>query len=331
MEKLQNNSTLRRRFIISADANMEIGSGHALRLFPIAEELAALGCEIYFVGNISEMAWIESLYIGIGVREILARENFLPNPVSDILIFDSYNLEIENHFLLLNRWKAIVAIVDSNTPKYFCQLYINVFPFSNWTPPISENTRMLGGPEYVLIRKSLKEAKFTSRPPSESKPKIIVQGGGVDKFGFSKEVVKYLKNSKLDFEATVFGTGNETEILDSRFNSQPIGVGYDSFVGNADLFFTTAGASCWELLTYGGVIGIASAVDNQGANYLNIIEHELGVGIGTRDESSGWNLDPMMIEMLITDTKLRIKLYENSKKLFDGKGVDRIIATILKI
>lgn len=331
MERLQNISTLHSRFIISADANTELGSGHALRLFPIAEELARMGYEIYFVGNISEMPWIESLYTGIGVKAILTREAYFPNPEQDILIFDSYNFEVENHFLIPNRWKAIIAIVDNNTPKYFSHISVNVFPFSNWIPPNTErNMRILAGPEYVLIRRSLKEAKMRSRPPSDSNLKIIIQGGGVDKYGFTKEVTRFLEKSKLDFEVTVFGNGIETKGTDSRFNSQPIGMGYDRHVANADLFFTTAGASCWELLTYGGVIGIAAAVDNQRDNYRNIVNFELGVGIGIRDKSTGWKLDPLMIENLITDTNLRIKLYENSKKLFDGNGVERIINSILQ-
>ena len=320
------------RFIISADANMEIGSGHALRLFPIAEELAGMGFEIYFVGDISEMPWIESLYLDIGVKKIFARGQYFPNPETDILIFDSYELEVENQFLILSKWKIVIAIVDRSTPKYICQLYVNVFPFSKWTRPISaKKSRMVAGPEYVLIRKSLKEAKLRSRPPSDSKPKIIVQGGGADKFGFSKEVMKLLKKSKLDFEAVVFGDEYATNDTDSRFNYQPIGATYDSFVSDADLFFTTAGTSCWELLTCGGVIGIAAAVENQKENYLNIVKHELGVGIGIRDTSKGWDLDLSAMENLISDTNLRMKLYKNSKDLFDGNGVAKVISTILNI
>ncbi len=77
-----------------------------------------------------------------------------------------------------------------------------------------------------------------------------------------------------------------------------------------DIYLTTAGTSCWEFLTLGGVLGVALGIENQRNNNMKIIENSLGVDLGVRNTRGEWDFNMEALKQLISDPKLWKILFE---------------------
>lgn len=331
MANIQDTSLPPRQFILHADANQIIGTGHVLRLVPIAEELLAVGFDVIFVGDISEISWIQKLLQEIGVSEFYAINDFRLSSLNQTLIFDSYTLNPDHPFLYLTNWDFVISIVDSNSPKYHADLYINPYPFSNWEPPLEHgDNAILAGLNFVLLRDSLRRVKQLPYLPNTPIPRIIVSGGGVDNYNFCNEFTRILKNITLPYKATVFASDYSDKLLDPRIDYEPIGRNFDNSVYGTDIFFITSGLTSWELMANGGVVGVAVSVSNQLENYKNIVEKCLGVGIGERDDKGKWHFNEELIFKMIFDIDFRMSFYKRTKEMISIHGTQNVIAAILE-
>ena len=121
------------RFIFKVDAAIEFGAGHVMRNLGIAEELIDRGFEVYFIGNFSNLKWIDKKIRAIGVYSINSSEKeCLEDNTNDILILDSYTVDVKDLFIQKSRWKFVVVIIDSHTPSYDCDLKIHPGPKTSW-------------------------------------------------------------------------------------------------------------------------------------------------------------------------------------------------------
>ena len=88
------------RFIFRADASIATGTGHVMRSIGIIEELISRNLSVVFVGNTSQVEWIDSFVNSIGFEEIYSNEkDFKPNKETDILILDSYQIPVDNELI----------------------------------------------------------------------------------------------------------------------------------------------------------------------------------------------------------------------------------------
>ena len=88
------------RYVFRADASQSIGSGHVMRSSAIAEELIARGEIVIFVGQISNVPWLAQRINNLGFSQILSSpESFMSNPITYVLILDSYIVTVEEIFI----------------------------------------------------------------------------------------------------------------------------------------------------------------------------------------------------------------------------------------
>ena len=107
----------KKRFIFRADASLKLGVGHVLRVFSIAEELASRGQTVIFIGDYSEIAWLENRIKSMSSQILYFTENEIRiDRTTDILIIDSYTIDPRAPFISQDKWAKIVAIVDDATP-----------------------------------------------------------------------------------------------------------------------------------------------------------------------------------------------------------------------
>ena len=121
------------RYVLRADASQSIGSGHVMRSSAIAEELIARGENVVFVGQISDLPWVEERIASLGFTHIHNNPSgFISNLKSDVLLLDSYEISVNDTFINPVNWLHIAAIVDELTPNYRCTLRIHPGLDSNW-------------------------------------------------------------------------------------------------------------------------------------------------------------------------------------------------------
>jgi spore coat polysaccharide biosynthesis predicted glycosyltransferase SpsG len=139
-----------------------------------------------------------------------------------------------------------------------------------------------------------------------------------------------LENTPAAFEANVFTDSEVTKCFDNRFIITPIGEVYDELIQSADLAFTTAGTSSFELIAQGIPIGIGCAVKNQEQYYTQLSDLDLAAPIG-KFENGEWKLDSETVSNLVNSEELRRRLISKSTGLIDFGGAKRIVEEILQL
>ena len=314
------------RYVLRAEASHSIGSGHIMRSSAIAEQLITRGEEVIFVGQIYDLPWVEERIASLGFTGIYNNpKEFISNAKSDVLLLDSYEIDIDDPFIALKNWHSIVAIVDEQTPNYHCSLRIYPGLDSSWVG--KSKTPILAGQNYIPFRASLSK-KIATTAHGHRKLKIVVVAGGSDAYGLVHEIAKVLAMIPELFEVYLFSNSTSSQRLDSRFHNVEIGPKLDEVSRDADLIFTTSSTSSLEFIARGFCVGVACAVDNQEQYYRSLGQLRVAAQIGLRTPSSGWNLDIEIIRMLVTMADFRESLTKNAIGLIDFHGASRIVDAI---
>ena len=314
------------RYVLRAGASQSIGTGHVMRSTAIAEELIVRGEDVVFVGQISGLPWVEERIASLGFSVIHNNPSqFLSNPESDVLILDSYEIEVGNAFIAAKNWLYVVAMVDALTPNYICTLRIHPGLDSNWIGASKAPT--LAGPKYIPFRSSLSKNLYVVNQ-EQHKLKIAVVAGGSDPYALVHEIARILVMFPEQFEVYLFTNSMLDSGLDSRFQYFDVGNQLDELINNVDLVLTTSSTSCLEFLARGFCVGIACAVNNQGQYYDSLGKLGVAAQIGLRNLDNNWELDKEKIYSLIASSELRGSLIAKAKGLIDFMGASRIVDAI---
>lgn len=312
------------RFVFRADASNEIGTGHTQRSLGLIEELIDLRYEVFFVGDTSEIPWVTNHLKFLGFSKILDNEQeFTSSSKTDVLILDSYTIPVNSEFINKFNWLLVVVIQDLYSPEY--DAHLTVHPGVAENLYIKSNLRVLSGPEYVPLRKSI----FRSSKRLQSSELIItVIGGGVDLIGFAEEMSKQLKVLPGSFTVNFF-TNNAVGIeIDSRFKIFEFGSHLDEIGNVSELVFCTASTTALEFIARGCAVGICCGSSNQEQYYEALpklgVSKPIGVFRGRK-----WIFDSMVIKDLVSSKPLRDQLSIKSIQLIDFDGAKRIIKEIM--
>jgi spore coat polysaccharide biosynthesis predicted glycosyltransferase SpsG len=295
-----------------------------MRVTTIAQEAVARGYECHFVGEIIELTWVDDYVRALGFKSL--SQNIPDTGTTfhnEILVLDSYTIAIDSPFIDPNAWKLVVCITDQFTPNYAADIYVNQ---SMLMVPNLSSKFVLDGPDFALIRKSIK--KVIEYKTSESRPTILIMGGGSDPYGFVKAALQNLNSSGLLFVAHVFSNENLNEFSNLNILQHPLGPELDAFADNIDLVITTAGSSSIEFIAREIPTLIACAVDNQEKLYSQLSELGLAIPIGQRNSEGNWHLDSETMEKVIEDQEIRLSLRRRVQGYIDLLGPSRILDEI---
>ena len=310
------------RFVFHANASKQKGSGHVLRSSVLAQEAIAGGYECIFVGQIKNLNWVYEHIKKIGFDQIHETfSTFHSEPKRDILIFDSYDLPIDNVYIQPDFWRLVVCIADESTPTYKCDLRIKPSLSRDQNELASDS--VLCGPEYLLIRKSI----IKSLSQESDFIKIIVSGGGTDVHGFSTEIAKILDEIPTNIEVHFFAQELNKSKHGKIFVNHKFGSDLDIVCETADLAFTTASTSSFEFIAREIPIGVVCAVKNQESYYYQLGELEYAEQIGYFKDNK-WQLDKEKIVNLVASEALRLKLRAKVHNLVDLNGATRVLNRI---
>ncbi len=297
-----------------------------MRLFSIAEEAIVSGIKCVFVGNCSQVPWLEVQARNIGFELIVTPTDFQSWDSDDVLIIDSYDIQAISSFIGIHTWSRIIAISDYHTPEFESDLTIYPGLTADWFH--GNHSKFLSGVDYIPLRKSIRKIKIDDTSSVKS---IVVIGGGTDSLGFCKNLAKVLSGNPHFNSATFFSAEmNEIQSLDKRFSVKAFGPSLDEAIEKADLVFSTAGTTSLEIIARGLPTGIACAIQNQQGNYLTL--HALGVAaqIGERLPDGTWRFSLETISRLVVDSHFRLNLISQSNELIDLKGSGRIVRKIIE-
>jgi spore coat polysaccharide biosynthesis predicted glycosyltransferase SpsG len=254
-------------------------------------------------------------------------EEIEPCRETDFLLIDSYTLDPTDPFIARQRWFKTCSISDSVTPNFDVDLIIN--PSLSVQPNLRNGTRVLSGPDYTLLRSSIK--KSLQRSPDDETPlKILIVGGGSDPSRFCNELVKMIIGLPNNFTADIFSDNfDEALIIDPRITIHKVGRIINEFAEKCDLAFTLASSLAIEFIAMELPIGVASAFENQSSGFNELISLNFAAPIGRRDMLGNWNFDKEVLKNLMESAFFRNELRSRISGLIDFKGSERVALEIL--
>ena len=153
--------------VFRVDATKNIGLGHLMRCYALAEELIKNKNTCYFISNIDSGKIIEKITKS---KIILEKISTSPNSNNDLdylidfsrnnhidwIVTDHYEIQSEYIKTLKDNNFYVLSIDDTAQTYYKSDIVVNQnIGSEKLTFPSYKNTRLLLGPKYVMIRDEL--------------------------------------------------------------------------------------------------------------------------------------------------------------------------------
>ncbi len=319
------------RLFFRTEASTEIGMGHFMRCFAIAEEARGRGSQVTFLLNRIDnavMPWLEQIgALGQVLPTAIGSDDDLANldlSRQDWLVIDSYKATAA--YVAAARQRACVAVIDdlNALAGYDCDLLINTALSASATDYADKTSaRLLLGAEYALVR-----AEFCApRQPAADQPFVVVMFGGSDPTGLTPSVATALHDALEGVTIRVVaGPANRQfaalQALSDKLPRLQLHISPPSVAQvlyGAELVLTAAGGSVGEIAAMGLAASVLVVYDNQKA----ALEACPFPVIDVRD-----GLPPGManhVKLLLADPSARDEVASRARTMIDGEGPVRIL------
>jgi spore coat polysaccharide biosynthesis predicted glycosyltransferase SpsG len=315
-------------FVFWAGASIQIGTGHIMRLVPIAEQLVARGYTVSFLADQIEVPWLHNKLVSLGPKFSLVQGEYIPSPTEDILLVDSYEINVSDEFFAKKNWLLRVSIGDDNTPDYGFQL--TVVPGFDEMRIVESPTRVFAsGKDYFLFRNSIRAWRSSHTVNEKSLRRIVVSGGGTDPTQFGPSLIKFLDLNFQGLEILLFSNSVNVKMNSNILEVIEFGVSFDEHVKECYLAFCPSSTMAVELAAAGIPVGIGLAVQNQTIGHSILEDKGLACPIGNYEHAAGWRFDIEKISYLLNRPEHRDNFSSQALEFFDLDGAIRVAELIL--
>ncbi len=326
------------RLFIRTEASSQIGMGHFMRCFAIAEEARGRGIEVTFLLNELGAA-VSARLAQIGAKGV-AIDGALGSTADfmalgavgltreDWLLIDSY--AASEDYISLQKKAARVAVIDdlNALERFNCDMLIN--PAQAARPVEYERktkARLLLGADYALIRSEFLEAG------SACGTAITIMFGGSDPTQLTARCAEAIRAALPDIDIRLIaGPANQhtDDLVRLAQNREHIQVFAspervaDVLTGSA-LVITAAGGSVGEVAAMGLPALVLVVYDNQAAALkaclFPVIDARAGLpeDLGTR------------VRALMDDPVARADIARQAHAVVDGLGPKRIVEALRRV
>ncbi|NEU25595.1 UDP-2,4-diacetamido-2,4,6-trideoxy-beta-L-altropyranose hydrolase [Paenibacillus polymyxa] len=342
------------RFLIRADASVEIGTGHVMRCLALAKTLIGLGKEVVFVFQQMPDHLVEKIK-KIGCIPLYLNSEYPVGSIEDALYVSSkvnnafqndFDWMVIDHYEISGIWekemyriaKKLLVIDDLADRMHICNILLdqNLYESSDSRyNKLTNNAKQLLGPSYALLRDEFQLERQNVKARSGAIRRILVTFGGTDPTNETLKSLYALKkegllDSNLDFDILVgqsYAHLNELrKIVDSN-KSLSLHIQSNSVAAimkKADLAICSGGTLTWERYCM-GLPGLVIAVaENQIHNA--IMGEKLGI-----DKFLGFHSDVYDLDIVNNLKDYEGDLQNNSLtafKIVDGRGVEKVIRNL---
>ena len=355
--------------VIRTDASQNIGTGHFMRCLTLADEAKIRGNRVCFIMRSPGKIIIEkilehrhfikiinkkkprtiipeglkdySYWLGSTQEEDALETSFIIKSLKpDWIIVDHYAIDHIWHKMMKSLCKRIMVIDDLMNRKLLCDLILNQnLGASADAYQVNRDCQFLIGPKFALLREEFINWRSYSlkRRASTELKNVLITMGGVDQFDFTKKILKCLEKSKnskrLKFNVIVGAAYPFKENLAKFSNNSDLSVklhidtnNIAELMANSDLCIGAAGSTSWERCCLGlptltfavadNQLNIAQALEKNGSTMISKIDTFL--------EDFDFLVSPGGSEYIT-------EFLENSMKLCDGFGVQRVLGVLESI
>ena len=326
------------RLFIRTEASAQIGMGHFMRCFAVAEHARRRGIDVIFLTS-EEIPAIDhrAAAIGAAVQVIRAPLGQDADAIAvcgmdaeDWLMVDSYKAT-STYYSQLHALARLTVVDDLNAfDSYDCDLLINAADAA-FDMGYGGKTRagLLLGADYAMIRNEF----LTQRLPDRSDPTIVVMFGGSDPGGLTVVVAERLHHAFPDTEIRIvagpanahIGLLRDTarDLPNVRLFVDPASVA--DVLAGARLVITAAGGSVGEVAAMALPALVLVVYDNQVAALHACPFPVIDVRKGLPDALE------QVIAGLLDDKQGLKDIATQGHAIVDGKGAQRIVEAMFGV
>ncbi|MEC0234312.1 UDP-2,4-diacetamido-2,4,6-trideoxy-beta-L-altropyranose hydrolase [Paenibacillus kribbensis] len=339
------------KFLIRADASIDIGTGHVMRCLALAKALIISGSEVVFVFQQMPDHLVEKVK-QIGCIPFYLNSEYPVGSIEDAVYVSSkinnafqngFDWMIIDHYRIGDIWeiemyriaKNILVIDDLADRMHICNILLdqNLYESSDSRyNKLTNNAKQLIGPSYALLREEFYLERQEAKTRSGAIQRVLVTFGGTDptnetlKSLYTLEKEGLLDNN-LDFDILVgqsYGHLDELRKIVNYRKNMNLHI-QSSFVAaimkKADLAICSGGTLTWERYCM-GLPGLVIAVaENQIHNAM--MGEKLGI-----DRFLGFHSDISDCDIVNNLKDYHVDLENKSLAAFnivDGRGVEKVI------
>lgn len=338
--------------LIRADAGSAIGSGHVMRCLALAQAWQDSGGVAHLIH--------EGLSPGLAARLTAEGVDLLQNKIVDNaaedaaftkraaesldaawVALDGYHFG-SSYQEVLDSGDANLLVLDDygHAGRYFATAIHNQNLHANesYYSQCGENTRLMLGPSYVLLRREFHSAGQPLRKTPDSARRILVTMGGADPSNAATRVLGAIASSGLTGLSVIVVVGSDYRHLDelhSVASDAPNEVEVLSNVRDmralmdwADMAISGAGSTCWELAYMGLPSLLLVLAENQQLVASSVDVAGVARSLGPVSELRAERLADE-IRYLALGPERRESMTRNGQHVIDGMGAARTVEQLL--
>lgn len=349
--------------VFRTDASSQIGAGHFMRCFTLAQKLASEGADIHFISRYLPDQFVEALLkkgyrfthlptsktgyaseLGhshwLGVPQEIDVEQTLTALTGDVslMVVDHYALDSFWEKSIRARTERIMVIDDVADREHDCDILLDQNLFKNaeerYKKLVPASCKTLLGPGYALLRNEFALLHRQAAVRSGEVNRILVLMGGVDKYNITSKVLTAIRRTGYDRAVDVIigyqhpeagMVGRQCKDYGYTLHRQPDNIA--ELMMNADISIGSSGSTSWERCC----MGLPTICYTQAENQVPIAKglEEEGVIVYGGDAIAAETAAIQLQLMQLIDAPHMISaLSAKCMQLVDGLGVKKISRAI---
>ena len=339
----------KKTILFRADASAAIGTGHVMRCLALAEAWQDVGGAATIAMAQSTPAiekrlrarniQIDAFTTAPGDTSDATQTASLARDLGTIwVVVDGYCFGARYQSTLKEAGLKVLFIDDNgHSEHYSADIVLNQNAHASKKLYVSraDDTRLLLGPRYALLRREFHRWANWKRQIPDVGRRILITLGGSDAANVTQRVVECLSGFDtipLEMVVVVGGANPNAELLNKIASRSEGNVRIETDVANmdelmawCDVAIAAAGTTSWELCCLGVPAILLDVAENQTAvaQHLN----RLGVAVHV-DVHEGSFDDKLLSELasLMGSAELRSKMSNKGRALVDGYGASRVLS-----
>jgi UDP-2,4-diacetamido-2,4,6-trideoxy-beta-L-altropyranose hydrolase len=339
------------RVIFRADASIEMGTGHVMRCLALAQACRDAGGAAVFVMAQSTYDIRQRLTVeGIDVIDLSCVGGSFQDSleVCDIarlhgakwVVVDGYQFDSEYQRTVKASGVKLLFVDDtSQCAHYYADLVLNQNAHASEEAYKNReaHTRVLAGGRYAILRREFAAWRDWKRDIPIVAKKILVTMGGSDPENATLRVIRSLRLLNLEglgVKIVVGGSNPHLDCLRQELDQVSGDIQLVHVTANmpelmawADVAVSAAGSTCWEMC----FLGLPAILLDLATNQYPVGQALDRLGAAIHAESSN-EVDreelAQTIQALLQSKDRRESLSAAARKLVDGNGVERVLATM---
>lgn len=338
------------KIAIRVDSSPEIGNGHFVRCFNLAQEFVRRNNEVVFVcseliishANLLKEMGCKLVTIPEFKSETEDALNFIEKMTSfqpQIVVVDSYGLRIDWELKVKATAETLVVIADIPGESHYCDYLID----QNLTERTGDtwkesapNARVLVGPRYALLNSKITDWRNLWDPKVPDKSKIVVYFGGTDAVNILTKTVSALESiTSQSGPAVVVAPKEQWLKVLKRLNKQVDWCEHqepnESFIellSGSALAIGAGGITVWERMCLGINQVLISIAKNQEYSCNELSKRNLATYVGRHEVVTKMAIERAVNQCIAEGSNLSKRVLEG-QILIDGIGTARVVECII--